>query len=64
MRQAEKAGRGQIMQDLIDQVKNLLFYLNPLRGQGVQRVIFTDTEITQYGGSRVAEKTIMDQSSS
>lgn len=46
MRQAEKAGRGQIMQDLIDQVKNLLFYLNPLRGQGVQRVIFTDTEIT------------------
>lgn len=63
MRQAEKAGRGQIMQDLIDQFKSLLFYLNPLREQGVQWVIFMDTEIFQHSGSGVVEKTIMDQSS-
>lgn len=63
MRQAEKADRGQIMQDLKDQVKSLLFYLNPLREQGVQWVIFIDTEIIQYSSSGVVEKTIMDQSS-
>lgn len=51
------------MQDLTDYVKNLLFYLKLLRGRGVQWVIFMDTEIIQYGGSRVVEKTSMDQSS-
>lgn len=46
MREAEEAGRGQILQDLIDHVKNLLFCFKLLKGQGVQWVIFMDTKTT------------------
>lgn len=57
------AGRGQIMQDIADHVKNLLFYLKLLRGQNVLWVIFMDTEIIQCGGSSAVEKTFVDESS-
>lgn len=46
MREAEEAGKGQIMQDLIDHVKDLLFRFELLKGQDVQWVIFRDTKMT------------------
>lgn len=45
----------------IHHAKNLLFYFKLLKGQGIQWVISMDTEITQYGGSSVVDKIIMDQ---